>query len=53
MQLNDQLQQEAAAAEEEPMEDFNPISSLNQSPHPPHDPMEISDDESMHGALHA
>ena len=53
MQLNDQLQQEAAAAEEEPMEDFNPISSLNQSPHPPHDPMEISDDESVHAAPHA
>ena len=53
MQLNEQLQEEAAAAEEEPLEDSAPISSVNQSHPPPQDPPELSDDESVHGAPHA
>ena len=35
------------------MEDSAPISSVNQSHPPPPDPMEPSDDESVHGAPHA
>ena len=55
---NEQLHAEIAAAGEDPVEDpgeesGDPASALSQPPTPPQDPMEISDDESVHGAPHA